>query len=39
VRALTALLGMCAAGLVLALVLIPQLGRWTAPGAFARHHH
>jgi hypothetical protein len=34
-----ALAGVCVLGLVLALVLIPQFGAWTAPGAFPHHHH
>jgi hypothetical protein len=34
-----ALAGAIVAGLVLALVLIPHFGAWTAPGAFAHHHH
>jgi hypothetical protein len=34
-----ATLGFLAAGLVLALVLIPQFSPWTAAGAFAHHHH
>jgi len=33
-----ALVGMCVAGLVLALVLIPQYAAWTTPGALAHHH-
>jgi hypothetical protein len=27
------------AGVVLAVVLIPHFGAWTAPGAFPHHHH
>lgn len=34
-----AIAGMCAAGLVLALLLLPQFGAWTAHGALAHHHH
>ncbi len=33
-----AVAGMCVAGLVLAVLLIPQFAAWTAPGAFAHHH-
>lgn len=33
-----ALAGAVVAGLVLALVLLPHFGIWTAPGAFPRHH-
>jgi hypothetical protein len=33
-----ALAGMLAAGLVLAILLIPQFTAWTAPGAFVHHH-
>jgi hypothetical protein len=32
------LLGVCAGGVVLALLLMPQFAAWTAPGAFAHHH-
>jgi hypothetical protein len=32
------LVGMCVAGVVLAVLLIPQFSAWTAPGAFAHHH-
>jgi hypothetical protein len=31
--------GALVAGLVLAIVLIPHFGTWTAPGAFPHHHH
>jgi hypothetical protein len=34
-----ALAGVCALGLVLAVLLIPQFAAWTAPGAFPHHHH
>ncbi len=34
-----ALAGALVAGLVLAIVLLPQFGAWTAHGAFAHHHH
>jgi len=34
-----ALLGMCIGGVVLAVLLMPQFAAWTAPGAFAHHHH
>jgi hypothetical protein len=33
------LAGAVVAGVVLAIVLIPQFGLWTAPGAFPHHHH
>jgi hypothetical protein len=33
-----AIAGMLAAGLVLAILLIPQFGAWTAPGVFHHHH-
>jgi hypothetical protein len=33
-----ATLGMLVAGLVLALVLIPQFSAWTASGVFGHHH-
>ena len=34
-----ALSGAIVGGAVLAIVLIPQFGVWTAPGAFPHHHH
>ena len=34
-----ALVSAIVAGGVLALVLIPHFGLWTAPGAFPHHHH
>ncbi len=34
-----ALAGALVGGLVLALVLLPQFGLWTGPGAFPDHHH
>jgi hypothetical protein len=34
-----ALVGALVGGLVLALVLIPEFGAWTAKGAFVHHHH
>jgi hypothetical protein len=34
-----ALTGAVVAGAVLAIVLIPQFGLWTAPGALPHHHH
>lgn len=34
-----AIAGALAGGLVLAVVLIPHFGLWTAPGAFPHHHH
>ena len=34
-----ALSGAIVGGAVLAIVLIPQFGLWTAPGAFPHHHH
>ena len=34
-----ALAGAVVAGAVLAIVLIPHFGLWTAPGAFPHHHH
>lgn len=34
-----ALSGAIVGGAVLAIVLIPHFGVWTAPGAFAHHHH
>ncbi len=33
-----ALAGACLAGLVLAILLVPQFGAWTAQGAFPHHH-
>jgi hypothetical protein len=36
---LIAVAGTLVAGLVLALVLLPQSGLWTAPAAFPHHHH
>ena len=34
-----ALAGAIVGGAVIAIVLIPHFGAWTAPGAFAHHHH
>jgi hypothetical protein len=34
-----ALAGALLAGLVLAIVLIPQFSAWTAPGVLHHHHH
>ncbi len=34
-----ALVGALVGGVVLALVLLPQFGAWTANGAFPHHHH
>jgi hypothetical protein len=33
------LAGAIVGGAVIALVLIPHFGGWTAPGAFVHHHH